>query len=188
MAGGKYTSFVPVTDAGSSKYVRLKEQFNDRAAGEAGKLYGGQTSNAAAAAVAATEAVTRMSMKTNNADLQLFPNGVDLSYQGHGGTDPISVPDISAKTDLSKVAGAPANAYVPDVRSPGAAAGSTDVNGGKPTLNVDPLAREGKFVAPTDVKPNYDAGAPGLKSPAATSTVVGNPAIGGGLIPGSSGG
>lgn len=80
-------------------------------------------------------------------DADHFPNGVDMSY----GTAP----------DLTQVewaaAGGPANAYVPDITSPGP--GLT--NG--VDKDVDPQ------ISTTDIKANYMPGADGTKNPSATS-------------------
>lgn len=83
--------------------------------------------------------------KTNGiatGDLGMFPNNVDLKYQGRGlAYGPPG--DTLDEKDLKKP-GAPLNAFVPDITAPGPAAGAstTSVDGGKPTVRTEGIDKE----------------------------------------------
>lgn len=79
-------------------------------------------------------------------DPRIFPKGVDYTFAGRSLDDPSQAPDISKVA--WKRPGDPANAYVPDLSSPGP---------GKTSgldKDVDPL------ITTQDVKPNYIPGQP----------------------------
>jgi hypothetical protein len=83
-------------------------------------------------------------------DMGFFPNGVDLNFSGKSLPPPLSSPDTTEGKDVVwSRPGDPANAYTPDITSPGP--GKTD------GINkvVDPK------IAVVDLKPNYIPGAPG---------------------------
>jgi hypothetical protein len=76
----------------------------------------------------------------------IFPNGVDYTFAGRSLDDPTQTPDISQVS--WKVAGDPANPYIPDLSSPGPGkTAGTD-------KDVDPQ------ISTQDVKPNYIPGQP----------------------------
>ena len=92
-------------------------------------------------------------------DPKVFPEGVDMTYAGSKSS--IQAPDkVADKDDAWKKAGDPANAYVPDISSPGPGL----------TLGVD------KDVDPkisaADIKPDYVPGGPdtGTRNPASVGT------------------
>jgi hypothetical protein len=90
----------------------------------------------------------------------MFPNGVNMAFQGVG--------DI-AKDVVHKVAGDPANAYVPDVRSPGA-----NEDG---SVNITPQDSDPKIEF-KDIKPNYQVGTDGTRDPANTGKSIHDAIIG----------
>lgn len=145
---GRYTTYVPVTTA---KTTRLQKLFP----GGMSELYDGESSNASAAAKAATRAV---GVLNGVGDPDLFGAGVDLKYG-----------DAPDTTEVEwKNAGDPATAYFPDLSSPGP--GKTD--------GVDKDVNPG--LNTTDVKPNFDASNPTVNttSPSATSNRLGTLSIG----------
>ena len=172
---GRYTTYVPVA---SARNTLLRKLFNNKAPNGAGVLYGDpeQTDNAKAAEAAVARATAKVAGGVGGitpedglqaGDAGMFPTGVDLSW----GNAP-NLADVKWKN-----AGDPANAYVPDVSSPGP---------GK-TQGVEKDADPGLTV--TDFKgETYIPGAPGTgtASPNSTSTVVGTSPIGKDLTKGKS--
>lgn len=176
---GRYTTYVPVS---SAKNTLLNKLFNEKAANGKGIFYG-TTSNVVSNTDAAKEAVSKATAIVTSGvggllpsdgkqagDLGMFPNGVDLTYQG---TTLTTVPNLN-DVKWTK-AGDPAIPYAPDVSSPGP--GRTegidkDVN---PDLKV------------SDFKQNYVPAAPGTGtvSPSTTSEKVSN-VLGKDLTPGKS--
>lgn len=179
MAGpgtGRYTTYVPVA---SNRNTLLRNLFNARASNNAGVFYGkvDETDNIKAAEAARETA----NAKVNGAgvggvipsdgkqvgDSSMFPTGVDLSF----GQAP-NTADVKWKA-----AGDPANAYTPDLSSPGP---------GK-TLGVEKDADP--KITVSDIKgDSYVPGAPGTgtTSPTATSTTIGTSPIGKALEKGKS--
>jgi len=177
---GRYTMYV---DKASARNTLLWKLFNKKAPNDAGAFYGGQepSSNSAAAAAAVARATSNVSNGVGGllpadgkqaGDSSIFPEGVNLNYQG---TSTVSVPNLN---DVEwKNPGDPSNAYVPDVSSPGPGrAQGID-------KDVDP------GLSPADFKPNYVPAAPGTgtTSPHTTSGVVGSSPLTKTLEPGKSG-
>ena len=170
---GRYTTYVPTA---STKNELLSKLFNAKSPN--GDIYDKayQTDLAAAASAAvkiATDKTKGMlpvgGLQTG--DINMFPNGVKLNY-----ADAPNVADVkwdSAKFSPSGVvtnAGGPANAYVPDISSPGA--GKTD--GVQKDVNPNISAK--------DLKPDYVPAAPGTgtTSPNSTSPTIGTSTLGSG--------
>lgn len=183
---GRYTTYV---DKASSRNSLLWKLFNKKAPNDAGVFYGGQepSDNSAAAAAVAARATANVSNGVGGlnpangqqaGDPGMFPNGVDLTYSGAPNINDVKWD--SAKTNFSGLPttnnGGPANAFVPDVSSPGP---------GK-TLGLDKDTNPNISVA--DLKPNYVPGAPdtGTVSPSSTSSGLGASPIGKDLKPGKS--
>lgn len=171
---GRYTTYVPVA---SPRNTLLSKLFNGRAAADqaAGVIYGkaDQTNNkdAAAAAVAtATGAKGIAPPGKQTGDLDMFPEGVDLSF-GKTHKDDLDVSKVAWQK-----AGDPANAYVPDITSPGPGKTSPMDKNADPKISV------------ADLKPNYQPGAPGTgtASPSTTSPALGDTPIGKPLTMGKS--
>ena len=93
-----------------------------------------------AGATAVGELTVGPSVGTVSGDGQMFPKGVDLTYTGKN--LPYGPADGSVKVN---VAGAPMNAYVPDVSSPGP--GKTDGLDKNPELNPK--------LSPEEYKPGF---------------------------------
>lgn len=168
---GRYTAYVP---AASPRNEMLSKLFNAKS--EKGDIYGKayQTDLTAAAAEVIKKATDNEkglvpADGTQAGDINMFPEGVKINFSG--------APDIPKEVKWKRPGDA-ANAYVPDLSSPGA---------GK-TLGIE------KEVDPkievNDIKPNYVPGAPdtGTVSPALTSPALGSPplSIGKKLIMGKS--
>jgi hypothetical protein len=176
---GRYTTYVPVSSARNSLLWRL---FNRKAPGDAGVIYNGQdpfdNNKAAVAAVATATAnvnaagVGGLSPSNGNqaGDISMFPTGVNLKYTG---TTEVPVPNLE-DVKWTKP-GDPANAYVPDISSPGP--GRTQ--GIEKDVNPN--------VEYTDIKPNYVPGGNNLDtvSPDTSSPTVAG-VIGKTLVPGKS--
>lgn len=156
---GRYTTYIPVK---SDRNDRLKKLFSNSS-----DIYAGaeKNSDAAAAAVA-----TRKAVVIGKGDQDLFGNGVDLGYGVNNGTVP-----NTTEVKWSK-AGDPANAYVPDLSSPGP--GKTDGT----DKDADPGLKT------TDIKPNYDPNNPSVNttSPSATAPRLGTTSVGENLQGGKS--
>lgn len=152
---GKYTTYAP---AATSKNALLNKLFkgNSATSNPLADLTG-KEEDARAQTVALAK--TLLSPDVQQGDPGFFPNGVNMDYVG----DPngVTTPDLTKVAWTS--AGGPANAYMPDISSPGP--GKTDPL----TKDADPK------LAVVDVKgAGYVPGAPdtGTKSPSVTSTVV----------------
>ena len=94
-------------------------------------------------------------------DLGMFPAGVNLDFSGKLAT--VQPPDTTEGKDVKWTkAGDPANAYMPDISSPGP--GKTEGT----DKDVDP------GIAAKDIKPNYVAGGPntGTRDPSVTDPKV----------------
>jgi hypothetical protein len=168
---GRYTTYV---GNASPRNTLLWKLFNKKAPNDAGVFYGGQepSDNSRAAAAAVTRATANVVNGVGGiapangkqaADPGMFPNGVNLNYTG---TSELSVPNLE-EVEWKKP-GDPANAYVPDLSSPGPGR----------TLGID--KDENPNLTPEDLKPNYVAAAPGTGtvSPDTTSTSLGAGTIG----------
>jgi len=182
---GRYTTYVPIASTRNSLLWKL---FNGNAANESGVFY--KDNNPSNNDVAASAVVARATAKVENGvgglipasglqagDAQMFPSGVDLSYGNS--------PDISTVGWVNP--GDPANAYVPDVSSPGA--GPAGAPGQIGQLRADPLDKNvNPKIDVADLKPNYMPGAPGTgtKSPSETSSNIGSGPIGKDLSMGKS--
>jgi len=117
-------------------------------------------------------------LKAGIGDPSMFPTGVDMSYG--------AAPDLA---DVKwKNAGDPANAYVPDLSSPGPTGGDS--------VNVDPKTKDkDPEISAADVKPTYVPGtAPnygvtegsGTAVPSATSVTLGSKSVGSDMTMGKS--
>lgn len=172
---GRYTQYVPEA---SERNNLLKKIFNKKA-GDAAVFYGSvdETDNTKAAAAAVKVAVPLLAAGVGNP--AIFPAGVNMHFQG---TDTQAVPDLetvtwaSANSPSGNSAGGPANAFVPDVTSPGPGKKSGLDKSDDPGISVQ------------DIKPNYIPGGPdtGTVSPSATSANIGNIPIGVDLVMGKS--
>jgi len=156
---GRYTTYIPVK---SSRNDRLSKLFKN-----SGDIYSDAESNAKAAEAAVA---TRNTAVTGKGDVDLFGNGVDLTY----GVATETVPNTT-EVAWTK-AGDPANPYVPDLSSPGP--GRTDGT----EKDVDP------GLMTTDIKPNFDPNNPSVNttSPSATAPRLGTTSLGENLQPGKS--
>jgi hypothetical protein len=163
---GRYTTYVPTA---SPRNEMLSKLFNAKS--PKGDIYGKayETNNAAAAASAVTRAIDNdkgmlPADNTQAGDLSMFPNGVKFNF-----SDAPNVANVkwdSPKFSPSGVVtnfGGPANAYVPDISSPGA--GKTQGI----DKDVDPK------ITTADIKPDYTPGSPGTgtTSPSTTSPLIG---------------
>ena len=176
---GRYTKYVPVA---SERNQLLAKLFNDRA-GDKGNIYGKtyQTDPVEAAATVVARATAKVEAGVGGlipkegkqqGDLDMFPSGVSFQYNDE------KVPDLE-KIKWAK-AGDPANAYVPDVTSPGPGKTDGTQKDKDPELTVADLKGAG-----------YKPGAPGTgtTSPSVTSPKLGDPAsvgLGGTLEKGKS--
>lgn len=161
---GRYTTYVPVS---STRNDLLRKLFNANAPNNQGVFYGklDQTDNSAAAAAAVVTATAPVKNGVGGlipsdghqvGDAQMFPTGVELGF----GNSPDLPKDVSWKNP-----GDPANAYVPDITSPGP--GKTNPL----DKSVDPK------ITIADLKPNYIPGAPdtGTADPAKVSQTINAP-------------
>jgi len=184
---GRYTTYVPKK---SPRNERLSNLFNARPAASGqptGDFYGSaypEQDEAAKAAVARATAnvdangvgglIPANGMQSG--DPQMFPKGVDLGFGTHLDTD-----DPNATPNLEDVKwskpGDPANAYVPDVSSPGAGKTEGVDKDEDPKLTVTDMAGE-----------TYIPGAPGTTttSPTSTARTIGEAPIGKNLVMGKS--
>lgn len=102
-------------------------------------------------------------------DALMFPNGVDLAYAGR--TSAFGPPDaqhLTTEADLKRAGrnesgdGAPMNAFVPDISSPGPGdSQGSDITDGPGTLRtegVDKLFANNPKLNPTEVKKNFVPG------------------------------
>lgn len=154
---GRYTTYIPTNN---QKRVFLNRLFK----GGMSALYDGATSNADAATAAANRFIGEF--KKGVGDVDLFGNGVDMSYS--------EAPDT---TEVKwKNPGDPANPYIPDLSSPGP--GKTDGT----DKDVDPQ------IQTTDIKPKFDPSNPTVNttSPSATSPRLGTFSLGENLEGGKS--
>ena len=153
---GRYTTYLPIK---SSKTDMLLKLFK----GGFGAIYNNKESNSDAA----SEAVAIAKNVLNGVgDSDMFGNGVDLNYGGAPNT---------AEVAWSK-AGDPANAYVPDISSPGPGKTSPE------DKDVDPK------IAAEDIKPGFDTKNPSVNTtpPNATSRRLGTLSLGENLQGGKS--
>lgn len=146
---GKYTTYAPaLTDA----HTLLNKLFHSSDAVEVPPtqdLVGKETEARAAVIATATAKVDANGVGglvpsdgVQAGDLGMFPNGVDLSFQGTVGLNPPNLPPDVSTVKWTK-AGDPATPYFPDVSSPGP--GRTEGI----DKDVDPK------LAVSDVKPTY---------------------------------
>ena len=180
---GRYTTYVQ--PAPNPRNTLLWRLFNQKAPNDAGVFYGGQDpSNNTAAADAVVARATANVVNgvgglfpadgKQSGDSSMFPNGVNLSFQGTAEIPTPNLADVSWDSAKSNIygqtptkSGSPANPYVPDLSSPGPGRTSgTD-------KDVDP------GILQTDIKPNYTPGAPGTGtvSPSETSDDLGKAPI-----------
>lgn len=172
---GRYTNYVPPA---SSRNKLLSDLFNAKA-GEAGKIYGAayQTDPAAAASAAVASATANVDSSGKGGlfpedgrqagDAQMFPQGTNLNF-----SDAPNTADVKWKAS-----GDPANAFVPDISSPGPGKTSPLDKNADPKIGV------------SDVKGDaYVVGAPdtGTASPSATSPSLGLSPITKSLVMGKS--
>lgn len=179
---GRYTTYVPAattTNAGS-RYSLLWKLFNQKAnalrsgiASFYGESVNPQTDNAKAAESTVKRARNNQTgllpeSGIQNGDLGMFPSGVDLSYKNSPNLD-----DVKWSNP-----GDPANAYFPDITSPGpGAAGVVRAEGSNKDANPE--------ISPVDVKPNYRPGAEGSGTRSPDDERVSN-SLGQSLTPGKS--
>lgn len=163
---GRYTTYV---DKASARNSLLWKLFNKKAPNDAGVFYGGQdpTDNSTAAAAVVSRATSNVtngvggitpSNGKQSGDPGMFPSGVNLDYSGTSSSPVPNLADVEWKNP-----GDPANAYVPDVSSPGPGR----------TKGIDKDTNPNLSAA--DFKPNYVPAAPdtGTESPSTTSQSVG---------------
>jgi len=153
---GRYTTYLPVK---SSKTDRLLKLFKNGLSA----LYNGKETNS----LAAQEAVAvAKSVIDGQGDVDMFGTGVDLTYGKAPNT---------ADVKWTK-SGDPANAYAPDLSSPGP--GKTE----GVDKDVNPK------LSPEDIKPNFDSKNPSVNatSPSATSHRLGTTSLGENLQGGKS--
>jgi hypothetical protein len=158
MAGqGKYTAYVPVA---SNRNSRLGQLFKGNETAEnpfASTMDSGDNETARQETIARAEELLRPDKQTG--DLQHFPDGVNMNYEGTQALDIPNLPDVKWES-----ASDPANPYMPDPTSPGP--GITDPK----SRDTDP------GISPTDVKgQGYVPGAPGTstaRNPADTAEPI----------------
>lgn len=178
---GRYTTYVPIA---SDRNTLLRKLFNAKADNEAGVFYGtaDQTNNIEAAKVVSARASSANGLIPESGkqagDLQMFPEGVDLSY----GNAP-NLNDVAWETANSTFggspsnAGGPANPYAPDISSPGPGKTSPYDKSSDPKIAVKDMKGEA-----------YVPGAPGTGtvSPDSTSSKIGMSPFGKALVKGKS--
>lgn len=152
---GKYTTYYNNVE-GSDKKQLLEKVYSTSpfAQGEYNQLDVIKTGNKYLMANGESESGTPFLQK---GDAGLFPEGVKLDFSG----SPSSQYDVDVSKVVWKKPGDPANAYVPDVRSPGVANGvdlsNNDTN--IVTVNVDASNGDPRLTNPeissSDIKPNY---------------------------------
>jgi len=189
---GRYTTYVGTSSSRNSLLWRL---FNGRA-GNRGQIYGNEaqsSNNTDAASVVVARATANVdgtgvggispANGQQSGDAQMFPSGVNLKYTGTSANPVPNLAEVewdSAKSNFSGLpttnSGGPANAYVPDLTSPGPGR----------TLGTDKDVDPG--ISAAELKPNYVPGAPetGTVSPNVTSPSIGGGAIGKDLKKGKS--
>lgn len=160
MAGrGRYSNYTPLSVQSAAAYARRYALFNAKSSDDRGAFFGADGGN-----VNKYIEDSGKLFETGVGDIQMFPNGVDFKF----GTAP-NLSDTSLKN-----AGDPANPYMPDVSSPGAVEGATNLDAKSKTGN-------GK-IAPEEAKPDYvlpsgivgqDAQNLGTQSPSNTSKLLG---------------
>lgn len=163
---GRYTTYVP---AASPRNELLSRLFNAKST--IGDIYGKayQTDLSAAAAVTVARAIDKdkgmlPSSNVQHGDINMFPQGVKFNF-----IDAPNIADVkwdSPKFSMSGIvtnSGGPANAYVPDISSPGV--GKTQGT----DKDVDPK------ISVADLKPDYIPGAPGTGTvaPSTTASLIG---------------
>lgn len=162
----------------------LRKLFNAKADNDAGVFYGtaDQTNNTEAAKVAVARATSNVGLLPESGkqagDLQMFPEGVDLTY----GAAP-NINDVTWDSATSTFggtpsnAGGPANPFAPDVSSPGPGKTSPYDKSTDPKLTVKDMKGEA-----------YVPGAPGTgtASPSSTSTKLGTSPFAKALVKGKS--
>jgi len=153
---GRYTTYLPII---SEKVVRLSKLFK----GGLEDLYNGAKNNGDAAKAAVVVAKSEINGK---GDRDIFGDGVSLSY-----ADSPNTTEVKWKNP-----GDPANAYFPDITSPGP---------GK-TQGIDKDTNP--KIKPVDVKPDFNPENPTVNttSPAATSPRLGSISLGENLEKGKS--
>jgi len=166
---GRYTNYVPLDPASAERYNKRLSLFNNKASADKGDFQKDLVDNA----------VKRL--ESGAGDLQMFPTPVNMAY----GESKLSDGSPDFATVEAKKQGGPANAYVPDLSSPGAVEGS---------INVDPKTRTGGALGTADIKPNYvvptEFGSQdsnlGTLSPSKSAVFIGASPIKRNLTPGSS--
>jgi hypothetical protein len=167
---GRYTTYVPPKSAKRTFFEKLfKGSNSDSTAmvgteGGAPPYLGLDQQEAIAAAATAGNEILRGTTTDGliSGDMGHFPQGVDLSFSGKNSEFQPPNTQEKAETGQWKKAGDPANAYVPDITSPGP--GKTSGS----DKDQDPK------ITSTDIKPKYVPGAPntGTKSPSRVSGKV----------------
>lgn len=142
---GRYTHYIPTDVARQARWKSLKSIFNDRAAGDQGLFYNGDSNESVTKSVVET-AIN--SFSNVNYDMSMFPDGVTKDYAGAPNLDDVK---------WSK-AGGPANPYAPDVSSPGP--GNTDgtTKDKDPGLDVDSFNRPEAGNTPNTTSPSATSG------------------------------
>lgn len=160
---GRYTNYKPLDTASKARYDARYALFNAKSANDRGKF-----------PVDTLVADAKNLLSAGKGDAQMFPQGVQMNYSG-----------AQAFDTTKNRAGDPANAYVPDISSPGAT--------GTDAVNVAPHGPT--KIAASDMKPNHSAPTTvvgqnannlGTQSPAVTSNSIGSIPIGTDLTMGKS--
>lgn len=177
--GGRYTNYTPVKKDSSDRMMRRIAFYN--AQSKVGNIYGNTgdipVMDRDTAATNVTEAVKGYFQGTVAGDTDFFPKGVDLSF----GEAP-DLKDAAHVSSIQSAAGGPANAYVPNLTSPGAT-GTDKVNltpnYPKPVTLSD-VKESGEPVNTAQEFKNNDKSVvgSGLVSPSDTATATGTSSIG----------
>lgn len=189
---GRYTDFVGTSSPGpTSKFNRLHKLFNNNPMtvdkGESrGLFYGAtdktnQSSNSDAAASAVDVYVNSM---VNDTEAVYTEDKKSLVYFNGNNVDPL--PDtqlLSAEIPFKGIQSPPANAYIPDLSSPGASSDGK-VNVTQKGLNIlDPELVKPDLVIPTSAQDHQNLG---TLSPSNSAPIVGKLSIGSNLKLGDS--
>lgn len=144
---GKYTTYVPTASARNERLGRLFKGNSTVTNPFADVTESGDQQKAIEQTNARSEPLLRP--QHQEGDAGQFPEGVNMDYSGNA--NDVSVPNLA---DVKwKSAGDPANAYMPDLRSPGP--GDTS-----PTSRDDDPE-----ISPTDIKgEGYTPGQPGVST------------------------
>jgi hypothetical protein len=160
---GRYTKYVPVDAESAARYNARLALFNNKADANLGKIYDGADFAAIAANVVANAKV-----KFAENDTSTFPVAPSKTFG--------DAPNLEAVE--WKKAGDPANAYAPDIRSPGPGKTLGTEKEGDPGLPADSTVWQNQ-------NPDFTPGATaGTASPTTTSPSIGALPIGVELEPG----